>query len=79
MNQYYIFLEYILCFYYQIILPILYIPQLQEHLDNCAHCAEAKNLEELVRAKIKSSCAQQAPEAMKTKLMGYIDEFCATA
>ena len=55
------------------------IAQLQEHLDNCAHCAEAKNLEELVRAKIKSSCAQQAPEALKTKLMGYIDEFCATA
>ena len=54
------------------------LKSIYEYLDG-ALSAEAKNLEELVRAKIKSSCAQQAPEALKTKLMGYIDEFCATA
>lgn len=55
------------------------IQKLQEHLDHCARCAEARDLEVLVRAKIKSSCMQQAPETLKAKLMHHIDEFCASA
>lgn len=54
------------------------IEQLQAHLDACPDCAQEKDLEVLVRYKIKSSCAQQAPEELKAKILGHIDEMCAS-
>lgn len=55
------------------------IQEIQRHLDACSHCAEAKDLEVLLRAKIKSSCDEQAPESLKTRLLEHIDEFCSAS
>lgn len=53
------------------------IQKIQAHLDACPHCADAKELEMLLRAKIKSSCGEHAPESLKAKLLEHIDEFCS--
>ena len=45
------------------------IQEIQRHLDACSHCTEAKDLEVLLRAKIKSSCDEQAPESLKARLL----------
>ena len=55
------------------------IQEIQRHLDACSHCAEAKDLEVLLRAKIKSSCDEQAPESLKARLLEHIDEFCSAS
>ena len=36
----------------------------QAHLDACPECADVKDFELMIREKMRSSCAQQAPEQL---------------
>ena len=50
-----------------------------EHLDACPECADVKDFELMIREKMRSSCAQQAPEQLKARLLQDVQKFCAEA
>lgn len=52
---------------------------IQAHLNACPECADVKDFELMVREKMRSSCAQQAPEQLKARLMQDVQKFCAEA
>ena len=47
------------------------------HLDACPECADVKDFELMIREKMRSSCAQQAPEQLKARLLQDVQKFCA--
>lgn len=51
----------------------------QAHLDACPECADVKDFELMIREKMRSSCAQQAPEQLKARLLQDVQKFCAEA
>lgn len=51
----------------------------QTHLDACPECADVKDFELMIREKMRSSCAQQAPEQLKARLLQDVQKFCAEA
>lgn len=51
----------------------------QTHLDACPDCADVKDFELMIREKMRSSCAQQAPEQLKARLLQDVQKFCAEA
>lgn len=51
----------------------------QAHLDACPECADVKDFELMVREKMRSSCAQQAPKQLKARLLQDVQKFCAEA
>lgn len=51
----------------------------QAHLDACPDCADVKDFELMIREKMRSSCAQQAPEQLKARLLQDVQKFCAEA
>lgn len=51
----------------------------QAHLNACPECADVKDFELMVREKMRSSCAQQAPEQLKARLLQDVQKFCAEA
>lgn len=52
---------------------------IQAHLNACPECADVKDFELMVREKMRSSCAQQAPEQLKARLLQDVQKFCAEA
>ena len=52
---------------------------IQEHLNACPECADVKDFELMIREKMRSSCAQQAPEQLKARLLQDVHKFCAEA
>ena len=52
---------------------------IQAHLNACPECADVKDFELMVREKMRSSCAQQAPEQLKVRLLQDVQNFCAKA
>ncbi|WP_308561533.1 mycothiol system anti-sigma-R factor [uncultured Rothia sp.] len=52
---------------------------IQAHLNACPECADVKDFELMVREKMRSSCAQQAPEQLKARLLQDVQKFCAGA
>lgn len=52
---------------------------IQGHLNACPECADVKDFELMVREKMRSSCAQQAPEQLKARLLQDVQKFCAEA
>lgn len=50
---------------------------IQEHLIACPECADVKDFELMVREKMRSSCAKQAPEQLKARLLQDVQKFCA--
>ena len=52
---------------------------IQAHLNACPECADVKDFELMVREKMRSSCAQQAPEQLKARLLQDVQMFCAEA
>ena len=51
----------------------------QSHLDACPECADVKDFELMIREKMRSSCAQQAPDQLKARLLQDVQKFCAEA
>ncbi|MFW7403811.1 MAG: mycothiol system anti-sigma-R factor [Rothia mucilaginosa] len=51
----------------------------QTHLDACPECADVKDFELMIREKMRSSCAQQAPKQLKARLLQDVQKFCAEA
>lgn len=51
----------------------------QTHLDACPDCADVKDFELMIREKMRSSCAQQAPDQLKARLLQDVQKFCAEA
>ncbi|MCW1249379.1 mycothiol system anti-sigma-R factor [Acaricomes phytoseiuli] len=45
------------------------VAQIKAHLDNCPDCAGEYDLECLIRAVIKRSCAEVAPEKLKSSIL----------
>lgn len=45
------------------------VRRIKEHLDSCSDCAEEYDLECLIRAVIKRSCAETAPEKLKSLIL----------
>lgn len=52
---------------------------IQGHLTGCPECADVKDFELMVREKMRSSCAQQAPKQLKARLLQDVQKFCAEA
>ncbi|WP_311649219.1 mycothiol system anti-sigma-R factor [Rothia mucilaginosa] len=52
---------------------------IQAHLNACPECEDVKDFELMVREKMRSSCAQQAPEQLKARLLQDVQKFCAEA
>lgn len=52
---------------------------IQAHLNACPECTDVKDFELMVREKMRSSCAQQAPEQLKARLLQDVQKFCAEA
>ena len=52
---------------------------IQAHLNACPECADVKDFELMIREKMRSSCAQQAPEQLKARLLQDVQKFCAEA
>ncbi len=52
---------------------------IQSHLEACPECAEVKNFELMIREKMRSSCAQKAPDELKSRLLKDVQQFCALA
>lgn len=52
---------------------------IQAHLNACPECEDVKDFELMVREKMRSSCAQQAPEQLKARLLLDVQKFCAEA
>ena len=52
---------------------------IQAHLNACPECADVNDFELMVREKMRSSCAQQAPEQLKARLLQDVQKFCAEA
>ncbi|MDO5750147.1 MAG: mycothiol system anti-sigma-R factor [Rothia sp. (in: high G+C Gram-positive bacteria)] len=55
------------------------VEQVREHLAKCSECDQQRELEQLVRDKVRSSCAESAPEELKASLLEHIEKFCAAA
>ncbi|WP_298490134.1 mycothiol system anti-sigma-R factor [uncultured Rothia sp.] len=53
--------------------------RVQSHLDACPECADVKDFELMIREKMRSSCAQQAPKQLKARLLQDVQKFCAEA
>ena len=51
----------------------------QAHLDACPECADVKDFELMIREKMRSSGAQQAPEQLAARLLQDVRPFCAEA
>ena len=52
---------------------------IQAHLNACPECADVKDFELMIREKMRSSCAQQASEQLKARLLQDVQKFCAEA
>jgi mycothiol system anti-sigma-R factor len=43
--------------------------QIQQHLDECGPCLKEYDLENTVKALVKKSCSEHAPEALRDKVL----------
>ncbi len=43
--------------------------QIQQHLDECGPCLREYDLESTVKALVKKSCAEHAPETLRDKVL----------
>lgn len=46
--------------------------ELRFHLDACAHCLDSADLIEAYRKLVRRSCASQAPEALRMRIVAQI-------
>lgn len=50
------------------------IEEVQAHLDDCPDCASVHDLECIIRATVRRSCVEQAPETLKVNILEKISE-----
>jgi len=50
------------------------INDVKNHLEHCDECAQEYDLECIIRSVVKRSCSEQAPEALKSRIMTRISE-----
>ncbi len=50
-------------------LPSADCDQLRQHMDECAPCLRELGLEESVRSLVKRSCAEAAPESLRSRVL----------
>ena len=43
--------------------------EIQAHLDDCSDCLSAYDLERVVKSLVSRSCAEQAPEPLRAKVL----------
>lgn len=50
------------------------LEELQAHLSECQHCAQEYDLECIIRQAVRRSCAEKAPQDLKSRIRDCIDE-----
>ncbi|SDN71591.1 mycothiol system anti-sigma-R factor [Actinomyces ruminicola] len=46
--------------------------RLAEHVDSCEHCSRQADAERHLRELVRSRCAEQAPAALRARVLGYL-------
>lgn len=50
------------------------LEEVQSHLDDCPECASAHDLECIIRASVRRSCVERAPDTLKVTILEKISE-----
>ncbi|WP_103064285.1 mycothiol system anti-sigma-R factor [Actinomyces qiguomingii] len=53
--------------------------RLAEHVASCEHCSRAADAERHLRELVRSRCAEQAPAALRARVLGYLSTASITS